>query len=198
MPIVNPAGHIQKYWALGIWYERALMQDAWNRFGGRDLRRIYDVGASVGNHTVWFGASWPAAVVYAFEPHAPSYDVLVEAVKANGMASRTVICPYGLGAHTDRGAVVEVGNEGMNRVVEGDDVSIYALDSLAFRDPDLIKIDVEGMEHEVLTGAHATLLRSHPALYVEGDLARLLEHLAPYGYRHVWSGCSTPTHCFVV
>lgn len=64
----------------------------------------------------------------------------------------------------------------------------------AQRDPltrvDLIKIDVEGMEMEVLEGARATIERFHPILYVEhlhGDKVALVAHIKSLGYRHVRS-----------
>lgn len=198
MPLVNPKGHIQRYWSMGIFYERALMQEIWSRFGDRDLRRIYDVGACVGNHATWFALSWPGAVVYAFEPNAHACDVLARTVAMNGTGKRTMICPYALGSEVGRGTSVETGNEGMNVVMGGDDFGIYPIDTLAFAAPDLMKIDAEGMEHEILAGAHRTLETYHPALYIEGDRDALEHQLAPYGYRHVWTGCSTPTHGFVV
>ena len=199
MPIIAPKAHIQANWAAGVFYERALMSDAWKRFGTRDIRRIYDVGASVGNHLTWFALSWPGSTVYAFEPHAPSFDVLVEAVKLNGIGGRTLICPYGLGAVTRRGSMRQEGNEGMARFYPGlgDDVIVYPLDSVAFAPPDLIKIDVEGMEHDVIRGADRVLRVYRPPLYVEGNRDALADQLAPYGYRHVWTGNRTPTHGFV-
>jgi FkbM family methyltransferase len=196
MPLVDPTAHIQKYWSLGVFYERALMADLWQRFGQSDLRRIYDVGASVGNHTAWFALAWPQATVYAFEPHTPSMEILSVVVRKNGLDRRTMLCPYALGADAARGQTTTHGNEGMNRVSGGDDFAIYRMDALAFSPPDLVKIDVEGMEMAVLEGMDRTLRVHRPALYIEGDVDALTNHLAPYGYRHVWTGCATPTHAF--
>ena len=197
MPVVDPKAHIQANWARGVFYERAMMQDIWKRFGHTDLRRIYDIGASVGNHTAWFGMTWPGSTVYAFEPHRESFDVLLKTIALNGLGTRTIACPYALGAVRKRGDVVTGGNEGMNRIVVGDSVSVYPLDGLSFAAPDLIKIDVEGMEHEVLRGADRILRVYRPPLYVEGNRDALEDQLAPYGYRHVWTGNATPTHGFV-
>lgn len=196
MPVHDPAAWIQRHWASGTFYERALQADAWQRYGRRDLRRIYDIGANVGNHTVWFGLAWPAAAVYAFEPAMEPFDVLVEAVKGNGLMGRTMLCPYGLGSHNDRGTMVRGANEGMWRLIPGDDVSVYALDALAFSPPDLIKIDAEGMELGILDGARQTLERWHPPIYVEGDRGLLDDFLGPMGYQHRWTGCATPTHLY--
>jgi FkbM family methyltransferase len=196
MPVRDQRAHIQAHWAAGVFYERALMQEIWARHGQSDLRRIYDVGACVGNHTVWFALAFPIAVVYAFEPNAPVMDVAAEAVKANGVAPRVLLCPYALSDEVRRGHMVETGNEGMARLEDGDDFGVYPLDALSFRAPDLIKIDAEGSEEAILRGAAHTLEVYHPALYIEGDLERLSEILTPYGYRHTWTGCRTPTHGF--
>lgn len=70
------------------------------------------------------------------------------------------------------------------------------LDALNIHDVGLIKIDVEGFEYEVVTGAFKTIHRDHPVMVVEQkpgnaerygrmrtDAVRLLES---WGYRVVW------------
>jgi hypothetical protein len=54
----------------------------------------------------------------------------------------------------------------------------------------LIKIDVEGMECDVLEGAHATLAEHRPLLYVENDRSekskQLIDWLFNADYRLFW------------
>lgn len=69
------------------------------------------------------------------------------------------------------------------------EISCLSLDSLAWTRLDLIKIDVEGMELEVLEGARQALTRWRPMLIVEalkGDKARLQPWLEAAGYK-VWA-----------
>ncbi len=80
-------------------------------------------------------------------------------------------------------------------------VKTRSLDSFAFQDVGLIKIDVEGHELAVLDGARDTLRRCLPWLIVEamGDQpARVREFLAPFGYRettlHDLTGMKGTTH----
>ena len=47
------------------------------------------------------------------------------------------------------------------------EVEVRTLDSFAFRDVCVIKVDVEGSEMEVLEGARETILRDRPPLIVE-------------------------------
>jgi FkbM family methyltransferase len=65
-------------------------------------------------------------------------------------------------------------------------VPMLSIDSLDLPRADLIKIDVEGMEAEVLAGAAATLARAKPILLVElikSDQAAITGRLSAAGYR---------------
>ena len=59
-------------------------------------------------------------------------------------------------------------NSGQRHIVKGDDVSVITLDSLGLA-PDFIKLDVEGMEMQVLAGLEATIARARPRMLVEVD-----------------------------
>jgi FkbM family methyltransferase len=68
-------------------------------------------------------------------------------------------------------------------------VAVRTLDSFAFRDVRIIKVDVEGSEMAVLQGARATIARDHPPLVVElltgahADPIAVTEAIcATYGY----------------
>lgn len=57
-------------------------------------------------------------------------------------------------------------NTGQRHVVAGDSVPVITLDSFGLR-PDFIKIDVEGMELDVLLGAETTIRAHHPVVMFE-------------------------------
>lgn len=64
-------------------------------------------------------------------------------------------------------------------------IRMMAIDSLQLTRLDMIKIDVEGMEVDVLEGAKATLGKCLPIIIVEGiksDQQAIREALASYGY----------------
>ena len=87
-------------------------------------------------------------------------------------------------------------------------IATVSVDSLNLARLDLLKIDVEGMEIEVLQGALETIIRCHPILVIEHlkvDNAILEDFLRTHGYTIYRVGMnflaihpSDPTHANVV
>lgn len=57
-------------------------------------------------------------------------------------------------------------NNGQTHVIQGKDTIVLPLDQYGF-EPDFIKIDVEGMEFDVLRGAKNTILTHRPVIMIE-------------------------------
>lgn len=131
-----------------------------------------DVGANVGSYTI-LAAGVAGARVHAFEPIATSFAHLSRNVRANDLAGRVTLHRVAVGAHAGRVSMASA-DDTTNRVLgPGErvpgaiEVDVVRLDdALAGVSPTLIKIDVEGFEAEVLTGA-ATVLARSAALIVE-------------------------------
>lgn len=72
----------------------------------------------------------------------------------------------------------------------GDGVRMAPIDVFKINNCGFIKIDVEGMELEVLLGAKVTIERDRPILYVENDRkeksSELIAHLLALGYKVYW------------
>lgn len=83
------------------------------------------------------------------------------------------------------------GNEEIGQPVDYRDehmttVTAVSIDSLTLARSDLMKVDVEGMEMEVMEGARKTIDLHHPILVVENiktDAEALDKYLDRYGYR---------------
>jgi FkbM family methyltransferase len=69
-------------------------------------------------------------------------------------------------------------------------VDVITLDSFGLNKLDLLKIDVEGMEKEVLDGGTLTILHCRPIIYVENDREdkseELVQKIRQLGYRLFW------------
>lgn len=200
----RPDDLIQKRIATGTTiYEQELLEHARHLLRPDDL--VLDVGANIGTHTLYFAAVCRARVL-AFEPHPESARTLRENVRRNGLESRVTVHELGLGATTARAALAlddaqNLGHCTLRPAGDGE-IEVRAFDDLQLAtDVKLVKIDVEGMEAEVLAGMVQLLQRAQPALYVEvqspEELGRIQATLDRFGYVLVECFNSTPTYCFL-
>ncbi len=173
----------------------------------RNLKRglVIDVGANIGNHTVFFGKLLGRPVI-ALEPYEQAFRVLEKNVELNGLSDTVTLLQKAAGRKPSRGEITPPPehNWGQARVraTGTGPVEVIRLDDLSIRGPvALIKIDVEGMEADVLKGAWRLLKRKRPVLYVEAQTpahyAALRRLLRPIGYQMVRRFNHTPTYFFV-
>jgi FkbM family methyltransferase len=131
---------------------------------------VYDVGANVGFFTLVAAKHAGASgTVYAFEPVARNLAYLRKHVALN-RASTVRILELALSSEPGVARFASGANASMGRLAaEGDvEVRVETIDRLVAAGdsapPRFIKMDVEGAEHDVLTGAAATFARHRPAL----------------------------------
>lgn len=132
---------------------------------------ICDIGANIGNHTLYFLKHINASHVYSFEPVRKTYDILKKNIELNHYESKTTLYNCALGNRCGKGVshVLE-NNCGGNSVEYSDagDVAFLRLDDIQFEGPvNFCKIDVEGFEYEVLKGGKDFLERNKPILFIE-------------------------------
>lgn len=132
---------------------------------------ILDIGANLGNHTVFFAKECAANKIYAFEPTQKTFKILEENIKINHLDNIVVAMNIALGVRdTKVNVIVNTKDAGSNYVEENIDgnVIMNTLDGLLLSDRiDFIKIDVEGFEYEVLKGAKQTIASDHPDIFIE-------------------------------
>jgi FkbM family methyltransferase len=160
---------------------------------------VIEAGANIGSHTVGLAhLVGSEGRVLAFEPQRLVFQTLCANVALNSLTN--VDCYWAaLGSQEGLVTVPEVdphrySNFGGLTLVgaqKGMQISCFTLDRfVALPRVTLIKIDVEGMEAEVLRGGEQILKRFKPLLYVENDRLDLSEALirliAGFGYRLFW------------
>jgi FkbM family methyltransferase len=157
-----------------------------------------EVGANIGTNAVPVAKRLgPQGRLFAFEPQRQVHQMLCANVALNGL-SNVVTFWAAAGAH--QGAITvppinyenkgNFGGVSLGAHEDGERVPVITLDSLRLNACRMIKIDVEGMELEVLQGGDETIRRLRPRLYMENDRreksAALITHVTGLGYRCYW------------
>jgi FkbM family methyltransferase len=164
-------------------------------------QNVVEVGANIGAHTVALAkAVGPQGQVIAFEPQRACFAFLQAQIALNQI---TNIVALNEGVGRERGHLwlpnvnyAAVGNFGGISLTPdpakgSHAVKVVTLDE-RLRDLPvaLIKIDVEGMEEEVLRGGMQLIKAHKPILYVENDRvaksAALVRLILELGYRAWW------------
>jgi FkbM family methyltransferase len=185
----------------GTFYESDVLGRLRRYVSAADI--VIDVGANLGNHTVFFAAVMKARAVVSFEANPKTFEALSETIRVNGLSNvgaRNQAVSNHAGRvriHTEHApdslnlAYVTPSANGAIVAVRLDDVSCDGKVTL-------IKVDVEGHEFEVLAGAAQLLQRDRPVLCIEmhhrRDMARVGGWLARRGYVIVERSGSAPTY----
>ncbi len=219
LEVTSPDDHMAKLIRKrGSFYESDLLEHIALR--GPRGGMFIDVGASFGNHSVYFGR-FLADCVVAVEPSPELVPVLKRNLEHNGVANALVFA-CGAAARSGLGRVVappaSAHNIGFTRlellpfdagtsdapdvvpVKTLDEIVAQAEQKLDCTKVSFVKIDVEGMELDVLEGATDMLARHCPQLAVElsteDALAAVGAFLGKRGYEPVGRFCATPTYHF--
>jgi len=138
---------------------------------------VFDVGANVGAYTLLF-ARWagPDGRVVAFEPAPASAAGLRRHMKLNGLARGVDVIECAVSDTVGSASFDSDGASGANAltsanggrgVITVETTTIDAFCASRNLRPDVIKIDVEGVELDVLKGARATLAAPGVQVFLE-------------------------------
>jgi len=160
---------------------------------------VVEVGANIGAHTIPLARLvGPTGLVVAFEPQGVIFQILCTNVVLNETFNvRTINAGSGSAPGNLKMPIIDYHNPGFNfggvslvDVTQGYDVPVIPLDALELVSLQLLKIDVEGMEIEVLLGAKNQIARHRPFLYVENDRPHLsvalISLMEEMGYELWW------------
>ncbi len=178
-----------------------------------DLRRlaprfvphiIFDIGANVGQTSLYFKSLWPDATIYAFEPVSATYEILTRAVESH--ASKVKCVKIALGDEIGQ-AQIYISNDSVQSSFDKNLISPNALsgemetvlrttvhdwcNTEAIARIDLLKVDAEGHDLRVLKGAAslfearqigAVLIEVHMGTNDSPSLQEIRDWLDQYEY----------------
>lgn len=137
-----------------------------------------DIGAHLGNYAIRIARACKGCI--AFEPnpylasflrrgHVPRLEVKQFAL-SRGQGETDLFVPVSAGFHQFASATIHPGNPVFtSAATDRVRVEVRDLDSFAFKEVCLIKIDVEGHEQDVLEGARKTVALNHPTFIIESE-----------------------------
>jgi FkbM family methyltransferase len=153
----------------------------------KNWRNALDIGANVGEWTRPLAKKFEKVI--SFEPNPNFRDCFEKNINEDNV----ILHPYGLSTHSH---TAEQGTNATHlNFVVGDteprdgDIECRSLDSFNLTEVDYIKIDVDGFEVPVLTGASDTLRANSPVINIEMKdrkrpkiVQKARQILAGYGY----------------
>jgi len=159
---------------------------------------VVEVGANIGAHTVELSRlAGPDGEVHAFEPQ----RIVFQALCANLALNQCTNVHARQAAVGEKAGIISVppidptirynfGGVSLRDVAFGEAVALITLDSLDLPACSLLKVDVEGMEVEVLKGAEQLIQMHRPIMYLENDREdrseELLGIVERLGYKAWW------------
>jgi FkbM family methyltransferase len=172
--IFNEHDVIQRCHARGIFYETeelAIISDFFSRGSV-----FVDIGANVGNHTIYVCKYLHPSQAILFEPNPQAIPILQINLALNGLQRLVDLTHLGVGLSDVPGkarAIVPPNNLGATRLELSDIADGLPLipgdAALMQRRVDFIKMDVEGMEMKVLRGLDRTIAKWRPSIFIEVD-----------------------------
>lgn len=143
---------------------------------------VFDIGAFLGTYAV-LEARWAGerGTVVAFEPSPSSFAVLTRHLRMNGLGpDRVDARQAAVGASEARRELITFDDEPYrNMIATGESpaqcvpVDVLTVDGVSSglgRPPDWIRMDVQGLEFEVLEGARATLCEARGRLQIVAEM----------------------------
>ena len=159
---------------------------------------VLDVGAHIGSHAVFFAQKvGPEGRVFAFEPQRLNYYLLCGNAALNRLLNlKCLNLAVGGRQETTEVPIVDptrefnFGSVPMDSGIPGEPVNMVTIDSLNLAACNFIKVDVEGLESDVIDGARKTIAAFQPILFLENNRldksARLITKVLDAGYRPFW------------
>ncbi len=166
---------------------------------------IFDIGANIGTFTTWMAKAFPLGKIYSFEPQRSVFQMLCGNMAINNIYNVHAY-NFGIGStycilrtkepnyfkNVDYGTYTLNTNASLERVDQDLNIEVRPLDLVVDQygvtRVDLIKIDVEGMDMDVIYGGIETIKKFRPKIFIEhirnGTSIKdeIIQVLTPYQY----------------
>jgi len=166
----NPRDMIHQYLLAGRFFEADELAFLKEAVGPQAT--ILEVGANIGNHLVYYGLYMNPKKIIPIEPNPAAIALLKKNSELNQLTMvDTSLLGFGIGdkhGHFQM-QIADQANIGAARLLAAEEgtVEVFPLDARYDGDVDFMKIDVEWMEMEALSGAANLIKKNRPKIYIE-------------------------------
>jgi len=156
---------------------------------GKNSGKFLDIGANMGFYSLALATENPELTVISFEPQPSVYEKMIKNIEMNNLQGRIKLLNMGLGHQIDELTMfipkfTGTGGASFKNLHEDEGeakeikVPVVTLDALETDPVDLIKIDVEGFELNVISGAISLISQHRPSIVAE----LLRKWMKPFGH----------------
>lgn len=156
---------------------------------GKNSERFLDIGANMGFYSLALAIENPNLSVISFEPQPDVYQIMIENIELNGLQERIKLFNMGLGHQVEEltmyiPSFTGTGGASFRNLHEDEGeareikIPVEPLDAIETNLVDLIKIDVEGFELNVISGAYGLITQHRPTIMAE----LLRKWMKPFGH----------------
>lgn len=155
-------------------FEIEFLDFIYNNYANQN--EIIDIGANIGNHSLFFAKFLNCNKVHSFEPYPDNISILYK----NMLPFKNKNKIYEIALSNIKGKLPLYNSQKENfggfslhnysngsSFIVNDNIDVITLDSLKLQNISMIKIDVENHENEVLEGAKETIMNNKPIIFVE-------------------------------
>lgn len=175
-----------------IFYENSILEK-WLPYL-RGSKYILDIGANLGNHTLFWAKNIEYSAIYSFEPYSVSYERLTHNIANNSLKN---IYPMNCGVGACKGYtnIMSFSEENYGattldtNISDAGEISIIDVDSFVsehgLSQVDFVKVDTEGFEESVLDGMQRVIELHRPDLWIEvseESFRHVIDALSAMGY----------------
>lgn len=133
---------------------------------------IIDIGANIGNHTLYFFFECGVKKAICFEPIDSTYRILKRNMEINNIIQNVTLVKSAVGASCGAATIshYDISNIGSTQITldNSGNIPVVSIDSMHIDDEiKLVKIDVEGFEKGVIDGSKETLAKHKPYIMIE-------------------------------
>lgn len=177
-------------------YENTIL-NKWNRYF-ESAKTILDIGANLGNHTLYWAENTNYNVIYAFEPYQPNYELLEKNILDNKLEN-IILVNKAVGRKKSKVKLFnfdESNYGGTTFILDAENaediegtVELISIDEFSveneIKEIDFVKIDTEGFELDVLKGLVAGIENYTPDFWIEvstNSFSTVIDFLEAFGY----------------